>query len=140
MRRVHQAPLFIDAHVFQQPAHRAALVGGQALVDFALLFRDVQVNGSTGFPARVGNRQQRRGADGAQTVCADADAEFFRLPARRLLVMFEKLFERQREQFLRPLGLGRMKAGSLVKHGDVSEANTRLRRGIRKRFEHVHTG
>ena len=51
VRRVHEAPLFVDAHVFQQPAHRAPFVGREALVDFALLFRDMQVNGSAGLAA-----------------------------------------------------------------------------------------
>jgi hypothetical protein len=50
----------------------------------------------------------------------------------------QELLERHCEQFLRPLGLRRVKAGTLVEHGDVSEADPGLRCGSRQRVEHLH--
>ena len=136
--RVHEAPMLIDAGIFQQPAHRTAFVSRQALVDFALLFRDMEVNRPACLAACLGDGGQGWRTDGAQAVRTDSDAEPVRLPGGRFVVVLEKLLEQQREKFLRPLGLRRVEPGTLVEYGHVGKADARLPRGLRQCLEHSH--
>ena len=57
--RMHEAPLRIDIEVLEQPAHGAPLVGCHALIDFALLLGDVQMNRTTVFSASCRDFVQR---------------------------------------------------------------------------------
>ena len=140
VRRVHEAPLPVDADVLQQPANRAPLVGREALVDLALLLRDMQMDRPARLAARVRDRGQRRGAHGAQAVCADADIELRRLLRSRGFVMIEELIQRQREQRLRSLGPRRMEAGAFVEYGHVGQPDAGVPCRGGKRCEHLHAG
>ena len=63
---------------------------------------------------------------------ADTHAEHVRLPGGRFAMVLEKLLERQREQFLRSLGLRRVEPGALIQHRDVGEPDAGVPRRLRQ--------
>ena len=138
VRRVHEAPLIVDVGVLEQPPHRASLVGREALVDLALLLRNVQVNRAGRLPARRRDGRERRCADGAQAVRADADGELRTLLRSCRIVVFEKSLQRQGEQLLRTLGPRRVEAGAFIEDGNVSQPDAHVSCRCRQRLEHRH--
>ena len=138
VRRMHQAPSVVHVEILEKPANRTPFVRRHALVDFPLLFCNVDMD----WPALAGCRDfvQRQLADGPQAVCADTDAESFGFPGDSQGMVLEKCFDAQREMFLVPFGLRPVEAGTLIEDRDVAKPDAGLCRGVGEGVEHDRSG